>query len=212
LPVKMVTDTFNDGKPESAHITYQRMGRKLWGLGFDRGKTGEGASAIIWDEEKFVKIYSSYGLGKTSEMSETSDTSDQSSIQEPGVSDQSDVSDVCSCVCEEINIHGFLKTAHPAPLGSVLRFWNPSRQCRAAAMVRQGSAPSDDTVEPESGEKVNICGGCVHFLSAQLNPAQGFGRCAVERLSKRIGAYPGKTACPHFEATAGEALTLRLAQ
>jgi hypothetical protein len=96
LPVKVITDTFNDGKSESVQLTYQRMGRKLKGLGFDKGKTGEGASAIVWDEEKFVKIYSSYGLGKTSETPEASEIPDLTT----DVSDQSDVSDVCSRVSE----------------------------------------------------------------------------------------------------------------
>jgi hypothetical protein len=121
LPVKTITDAFNDAKPESAHLTYQRLGRKLWSLGFDKGKTGEGASAIVWDEEKFMKIFSSYGLGKTSETSETSETpvksrpepSDVSDVilkssepkdpMEPDIFDVSDVSDVYSTTCGEKN-------------------------------------------------------------------------------------------------------------
>jgi hypothetical protein len=107
LPVKTITEAFNDGKPESAHLTWHRIGRKLWGLGFDKGSTGKGASAVVWNEEKFVKIYTAYGLGKTSEMSETSEIPDQRGIQEPDVSDQSDVSDVCSAACEEKNLSFF---------------------------------------------------------------------------------------------------------
>jgi len=67
------------------------------------------------------------------------------------------------------------------------------------------------TMEPEKGEKMNICGECGHFLPSRLNPPQGFGRCALERLSKRPGAYPGRTACLHFEGVVGDD-TLRLAQ
>jgi hypothetical protein len=55
------------------------------------------------------------------------------------------------------------------------------------------------------------CGGCAHFIPGRLNPTQGFGRCALAHLSKRPGAFPGKAACAHFEAPAGED-SLRLAQ
>jgi hypothetical protein len=66
-------------------------------------------------------------------------------------------------------------------------------------------------LEPERGEKMNICGDCGHFLPSQLNPLQGFGRCALESLSKQPGAYPSRTACHHFEMVVGDG-TLRLAQ
>jgi len=61
---------------------------------------------------------------------------------------------------------------------------------------------------PEDG---HTCGGCAHFKNSRVNPPQGFGHCALAHLSKRPGAYPGKTACPHFEAAVGDG-TLRLAQ
>jgi hypothetical protein len=93
IGVKAITDTFNDGKPESAQITYQRMGRKLKALSFRKAKTGDGASAIEWDEEKFARIFSAYGLEQTSEIPETSETPDETT----------DVSDVCSPACEEKN-------------------------------------------------------------------------------------------------------------
>ena len=61
---------------------------------------------------------------------------------------------------------------------------------------------------PEDG---HTCCGCAHFKNSRVNPPQGFGHCALAHLSKRPGAYPGKTACPHFEAAVGDG-TLRLAQ
>jgi hypothetical protein len=61
---------------------------------------------------------------------------------------------------------------------------------------------------PEDG---HTCGGCAHFKTSRVNPPQGFGHCALAHLSKRPGAYPGKTACPHFEPAVGDG-TLRLAQ
>jgi hypothetical protein len=51
LPVKTITDTFNQGKSKESQLTYPRIGRFLSTLGFKKAKTGSGASAIIWDEE-----------------------------------------------------------------------------------------------------------------------------------------------------------------
>jgi hypothetical protein len=62
------------------------------------------------------------------------------------------------------------------------------------------------------GEEGQSCGSCAHFLPSRMNRAQGFGRCALESLSKRPGAYPGKAACNHFESPVGEIKPLRLAQ
>ncbi|MGA7562293.1 MAG: DUF3854 domain-containing protein [Desulfobaccales bacterium] len=94
LPVKTITDAFNEGKPEGARVTYQRMGRKLNSLGFEKGKADDGASAILWDDEKFMRIFSAYGLGETSETSETPKDA-------PDISAQSDVTDVFSGACQE---------------------------------------------------------------------------------------------------------------
>jgi len=94
LPIKEITASFNEGKSEEACFSFQRMGRKLSSLGFGKGKTGEGASAIIWDEDKFMRIFSAYGLGKTSETPETSEMPGESRPRAPDVSDLPDVSDV----------------------------------------------------------------------------------------------------------------------
>jgi hypothetical protein len=152
LPVKTVTDTFNEGKPENAKFTYQRMGRRLWGLGFTKGSTGDGASAIIWNEEKFTRIFSSYGLGKTPETPETSERPEEASF-DADVSDHSDVSDVYSDAPGKKELHSFLRTVRPGLPERVLQFWNPERQHQAAAMVRQGSALSDNLF---SGEEVEL--------------------------------------------------------
>jgi len=42
LPVKTITDTFNESKSENARFTYQRMGRKLNSLVFGKGTPGDG--------------------------------------------------------------------------------------------------------------------------------------------------------------------------
>ncbi|TSA08384.1 MAG: hypothetical protein D4R73_08550 [Deltaproteobacteria bacterium] len=140
LPVKSITDTFNEGKSENARFTYQRMGRKLKSLGFEKGTTGDGASAILWDEEKFMRIFPAYGLGETSETPEMSETPENAPSDAPDVSDHSDDSDVCSGAHGHKKLHIFLRTARPAPLGRVLHLWNPERQQQAAAQVREVAA------------------------------------------------------------------------
>jgi hypothetical protein len=71
--------------------------------------------------------------------------------------------------------------------------------------------PKDAHVQVPTPEGGKTCGGCAHFKTSRLNPTQGFGQCALAHLSKRPGAYPGKTACPHFEAMVEDG-TLRLTQ
>ena len=50
LPVKTITDTFNQSKSEETRLTYHRIGRVLSTLGFTKAKTSNGASAILWDD------------------------------------------------------------------------------------------------------------------------------------------------------------------
>ena len=62
LPVKTITDTFNQGRSEESRLTYHRIGRLLSTMGFRKGKTQNGSSAIIWDDkllqdESFLKIH-----------------------------------------------------------------------------------------------------------------------------------------------------------
>lgn len=45
-------------------------------MGFGKVRTNNGASAIVWDEEKLERIKDSYGLHQTSETPDTSDTPD----------------------------------------------------------------------------------------------------------------------------------------
>ena len=137
MPVKLITDTFNEGKPENARITYHRMGHKLAALGFMKGKTGDGASAILWDEQKFMRIFSAYGLGETSE---TSETPKNVPADKPDISDHTYISDVYSDARGGKELHIFLRTARNALPGKVLHLWNPERQREAAAQVREVAA------------------------------------------------------------------------
>jgi hypothetical protein len=47
LPVKTITDAFNQGRSKQARLTYHRMGRLLSAMGFTKAKTPSGSSAII---------------------------------------------------------------------------------------------------------------------------------------------------------------------
>jgi len=76
LPVKTITDAFNEDKPERSKVSYQRVGRRLSAMGFKKARTSDGASAIIWDDEKIERMKETYGLRKTSETSVRSVTSE----------------------------------------------------------------------------------------------------------------------------------------
>jgi len=65
LPVKAITDAFNEGKSEKSQVTYQRVGRRLSAMGFKKARASDGASAIIWDEESIERMKETYGLRKT---------------------------------------------------------------------------------------------------------------------------------------------------
>jgi DNA primase catalytic core len=74
LSVKEITDSFNEDRSDKYKVTYQRIGRRLSAMGFGKVRTSNGASAIVWDEEKLERVKDSYGLSKTSETPDTSDT------------------------------------------------------------------------------------------------------------------------------------------
>jgi hypothetical protein len=51
LPVKIITDTFNQGKSKESRLTYSRIGRLLSAVGYKKAKTPNGCSAIIWVDQ-----------------------------------------------------------------------------------------------------------------------------------------------------------------
>jgi hypothetical protein len=51
LPVKTITDTFNQGRSKESKLTYHRIGRLLSSLGFRKAKTHAGTYAILWDDD-----------------------------------------------------------------------------------------------------------------------------------------------------------------
>jgi hypothetical protein len=55
LPVKTITDAFNQTKSEECHITYQRVGRLLSTMGFQKAKAGNN-SAIFWNDKQIDQM------------------------------------------------------------------------------------------------------------------------------------------------------------
>ena len=51
LPVKTITDTFNQSRSKESQLTYSRLGRILSAMGFRKTKTSNGSSAILWDDQ-----------------------------------------------------------------------------------------------------------------------------------------------------------------
>jgi hypothetical protein len=51
LPVKTITDTFNQGRSKESQLTYHRIGRLLSTMGFRKAKIHGGCSAILWDDK-----------------------------------------------------------------------------------------------------------------------------------------------------------------
>jgi len=51
LPVKTITDTFNQNRSKESQLTYSRLGRLLSTMGFRKAKTPNGCSAILWNDQ-----------------------------------------------------------------------------------------------------------------------------------------------------------------
>ena len=51
LPVKTITDTFNQDKSQESQLSYRRIGQLLSTMGFRKAKTPTGAFAILWDDD-----------------------------------------------------------------------------------------------------------------------------------------------------------------
>lgn len=51
LPIKIITDTFNQDKSEESRLSYRRIGQLLSKMGFRKAKTHAGTCAILWDDQ-----------------------------------------------------------------------------------------------------------------------------------------------------------------
>ncbi|MFC1799402.1 DNA primase [Candidatus Eisenbacteria bacterium] len=87
LPIKAITDTLNDGRPDNMQLTYHKVGWRLAAMGFEKGRLGDGARAVVWDMDLLGRMEEAYGLRKTSETSELSEIE----VEITDVSDDSDV-------------------------------------------------------------------------------------------------------------------------
>lgn len=92
LPVKAITDRFNEGKHEKIKVTYQRIGRRLTAMGFKKARGDNGAAVVLWDDDMLARLMERYGLKETSEISESPETS----TNQAGVTDVSDETDIFS--------------------------------------------------------------------------------------------------------------------
>ena len=50
LPVKSITDAFNQSRSPESQLTYHRVGRILSDMGFRKVRTNTGSYAILWDD------------------------------------------------------------------------------------------------------------------------------------------------------------------
>lgn len=73
LPVKTITDAFNESRSERSQLTYQKIGRRLSAMGFKKARAGNNA-AILWEQEKIERMIDTYGLRQTHETQERDKT------------------------------------------------------------------------------------------------------------------------------------------
>ena len=59
LPVKSITDTFNQDRSQESQLTYHRVGRILSDMGFRKVRTNTGSYAILWDDNLLMSPASS---------------------------------------------------------------------------------------------------------------------------------------------------------
>ncbi len=69
LPVMAITALVNTVREYT--LTPTKIGRVLGALGFQKAKTANGSSAILWDLSRINKLARSFGLGKEPDASET---------------------------------------------------------------------------------------------------------------------------------------------
>ena len=77
LPVKTITDTFNQAKSKQSQLTYHRIGRLLSSMRFRKAKTQTGTHAILWDDQL---------------LSQNTFSNDEKNVKQPPVSPVSPVS------------------------------------------------------------------------------------------------------------------------
>ncbi len=62
LPVKTITDALNQEKSREHRFTYQRIGRLLTTMGFQKARAGNN-SAILWNEDQIDRMFEIFSSG-----------------------------------------------------------------------------------------------------------------------------------------------------
>ena len=82
LPVKMITDEINKERSDREKVTYQKIGRRLDIMGFQKGFLDNGASAIEWNEDLVESLKIEHNINVSGETSETLSTSENPETSE----------------------------------------------------------------------------------------------------------------------------------
>lgn len=89
LPVKSITDTFNQGRSPESQLTYHRVGRILSDMGFRKVRTNTGSYAILWDDNLLMSPASNSSQNELPDFEEdeknesTSPVSPESPVSPP---------------------------------------------------------------------------------------------------------------------------------
>ncbi len=117
LPVKSITDAFNQGRSPESQLTYHRVGQILSEMGFRKSRTNTGSYAILWDDKLLMLPPSSHSQNELSDLEE-----DEKYESESPVSPVNPVSPVSP----EIGLHSALR---------------PETDCRRKPIYPKGSLP-----------------------------------------------------------------------
>ena len=89
LAVKLITNKLNEEKSDKEKSTYQRVGRRLDVMGYQKARTSNGSSAIVWNEDTnltlaiehgVTDVEETYGAPETPKTSETPEAPEGQSI------------------------------------------------------------------------------------------------------------------------------------
>jgi len=106
LANKGITEALNADRSERSNLSPHRVGRVLSAMGFAKGKTSTGASAIIWNEKTLCLLADRYGLKQRSVTSETSVIP----LLGGDDADLTDDTELSRTLCEEVPRHGYSDT------------------------------------------------------------------------------------------------------
>ena len=83
LPLKTITDAFNQARSEQGRLTCHRMAPLLSTMGFTRAKTPNGCSAIIWDDKLLPQDTSFEALDSSKQEGEKNENELQKAPESP---------------------------------------------------------------------------------------------------------------------------------